>query len=133
MHMQTEREYLVGLGLAKEGRGKFSNVAKEALTKAKAEGMTFKSTGPTRSSVPTVTSTETAGGGQTPVKTDPAFTAYLSPSDFRFPEAEYKAVGADGMTYGMRECCNHCRVSLVGHMCESPTILGGIAVVIRKR
>lgn len=127
--MQTEREYLVGLGLAKEGRGKFSNLAKEALVKAKSEGMTFKATGPTRSSVPTGTSDKTEVVG----KTDPTFTAYLSPSDFRFPEAEYKAIGSDKKTYSMRECCNLCRVSLVGHMCDNPTILGGIAVVIRKR
>lgn len=41
--MQTQRQYLYGLGLAKapEGRGRFSAAAHEALTKARAEGMTF--------------------------------------------------------------------------------------------
>lgn len=39
--MVTKREWLVSQGLAKDGRGKFSNAAKEALTKAEADGMTF--------------------------------------------------------------------------------------------
>lgn len=38
-----KREYLMSLNppLAKEGRGKFSNAAKEALAKAEAEGIVF--------------------------------------------------------------------------------------------
>lgn len=44
--MVTKREYLVSLGLAKEGRGKFSNAAKEALVKAEAEGKTFDDPAP---------------------------------------------------------------------------------------
>lgn len=40
--MQTKREYLVNLGLAKaNARGRFSLEAKEALVKARAEGVTF--------------------------------------------------------------------------------------------
>lgn len=39
--MATMREYLVSLGLAKPGRGRFSGDAKAALAKAIAEGMTF--------------------------------------------------------------------------------------------
>lgn len=35
------REYLVSLGLAKPGRGRLSLTAKEALSKAMADGMTF--------------------------------------------------------------------------------------------
>lgn len=37
----TAREYLVELGLASPGRGKFSKVAKEALAKAIEDGQTF--------------------------------------------------------------------------------------------
>ena len=37
----TPRAYLVSLGLAKEGRGKFSFEAHAALTEAKAQGMEF--------------------------------------------------------------------------------------------
>jgi hypothetical protein len=39
--MATKREYLVGLGLAKPGRGRFSADAKAALAKAEAEGTVF--------------------------------------------------------------------------------------------
>jgi len=39
--MATEREYLISIGLAKEGRGRFSSEAKAALEKAKSEGMVF--------------------------------------------------------------------------------------------
>jgi hypothetical protein len=39
--MLTQRAYLVSLGLAKDGRGKFSNAAKDALAKAIEQGMTF--------------------------------------------------------------------------------------------
>ncbi|QIQ63073.1 Lsr2-like DNA bridging protein [Streptomyces phage Moab] len=37
----TEREYLISLGLAKAGRGRYSKDAREALDKAKAEGVVF--------------------------------------------------------------------------------------------
>lgn len=42
--MATEREYLVTLGLAKAGRGRFSAEAKAALAKAKSDGMVFDMT-----------------------------------------------------------------------------------------
>jgi hypothetical protein len=67
------------------------------------------------------------------VKSSPTESLYISPSDFRFPEDEYKAVGVDGKTYGMRECCNTCRVSLTNHACDAPTIHGNMVVHIRKR
>lgn len=129
--MQSKREYLVGLGLAKPGRGKFSNAAKEALAKAEAEGMKFSD-----NSVPAIRPTEKPTGNSdepaAPVRIDPRESAYIFPSDFRFPEAEYKAVGTDGKTYSMRECCNTCMVSLTNHACNSPTIHGNMVVHIRK-
>ena len=130
--MQTKREWLVSQGLAKPGRGKFSNAAKEALAKAEASGVKFSDVA-TKVSVPTGNPTEKSAGGQTDQKSDPRDSPYISPSDFRFPEAEYKAVGADGKTYSMRECCNTCRVSLVNHACDSPTIHGNMVVHIRQR
>jgi hypothetical protein len=39
--MQTRREYLIGLGLAKEGRGKLSNAAHEAIKAALEAGTEF--------------------------------------------------------------------------------------------
>ncbi|XAO35385.1 Lsr2-like DNA bridging protein [Streptomyces phage Francob] len=40
----TEREYLISLKLAKPGRGRYSREAREALGKAKADGMVFDKT-----------------------------------------------------------------------------------------
>lgn len=42
--MATERDYLISIGLAKQGRGRFSAEAKVALDKAKSEGMVFDKT-----------------------------------------------------------------------------------------
>lgn len=126
--MQTKREYLVGLGLAKEGRGKFSNAAKEALAKAEASGMKFSdATGPApvRPAAPK--------GEAKPAPSAASDSLYVSPSDFRFPEDDYKAVGTDGKTYSMRECCNNCRASLTNHSCDNPTIHGNMVVHIRER
>lgn len=124
--MQTRRDWLVSKGLAKPGRGKFSNAAKEALAKAEADGIKFSdsSTAPTvKTSKPTEDKPDTVPASE---------SSYLHPSDFRFPEGEYKAVGIDGKTYSMRECCNTCRVSLTNHACNAPTIHDNLTVNIRE-
>jgi hypothetical protein len=127
--MQTEREWLVERDLAKPGRGKFSNAAKEALAKARAEGVEFKSTGPTK---PVVVAEK--GVSKEAAAKPAGISDYLWPSDFRFPEAEYVAVARDKngkrVVHSMRECCNTCRVSLTNHGCDNPTILGEIPVKI---
>lgn len=137
--MQSKREYLVSKGLAKPGRGKFSNAAKEAIAKAEADGMKFSDgTGATG------ILTKNSAGGQsdqkteTPVvKADPRDSLYVSPADFRFPEAEYVAVARDNngkrVLHSMRECCNTCRVSLTNHMCNTPTIHNDVTVKIERR
>lgn len=130
--MQSRRDYLVSLGLAKPGRGKFSNDAKSALSKAEAEGMKFSDT-VTPTGIPPQRSTGQKSETAPKPTGNPGDTPYLSPSDFRFPEADYKAVGTNGKTYGMREVCSTCRVSLTNHMCNAPVILGNIGVHIRKK
>lgn len=133
--MQTKREYLVGLGLAKPGRGKFSNAAKAALAEAEAKGVKFSDI-VTKIPVQTETPTEKSAGGQTPQKIDAGLTPYLTPDEYRFPEAEYRGITfRDGKRkeVSLRECCNTCRVSLVNHMCDSPTILNSITVKIERR
>lgn len=119
--MQTRRDYLADKGLAIRGaRGKFSNAAKEELAKAVAAGVKFsddvtvkpaKATGPT---------------DPKPAKVaDPTVADYIFPSDFRYPEAEYKAVVITGKgEHSMREVCNPCGVSLTNHMCNAPTVHG---------
>ncbi len=120
----NKRDYLVSKGLAKPGRGKFSNAAKEALVKAESEGMRFSDSTTGAPVVKSDKAPEVKKDGDSP---------YLSPDDFRFPEKEYLARDADGKTYSMRECCNTCRVSLTNHMCNTPTIHNFITVSIEER
>jgi len=132
--LQTRREYLIGLGLAKPGRGKFSKAANEALAKARAEGIVFSD-----DDKPVSTPRATPVGGTSepraavvPVTESP----YLYPSDFRFPEDEYRAVAViDGKrtVFGMRECCNNCRVSLTNHVCDAPSIYGNVSVTVERK
>lgn len=130
--MTTARDYLVAKGLAKPGRGKFSNAAKAELTRAMGSGTKFsdwpkagtgpitsKSTGPVKSA--------------TPATTAPGDTPYLSPSDFRYPESEYIVKGSNGKKYSVRECCNTCKVSITNHACDAPTIYGNISVTVERR
>ena len=136
--LQTRREYLGDQGLAKPGRGKFSNDGKAALAKADAEGYAFlDGPSPTR---PRLTDTikSTVGLAQSePVvkKVDPRDTPWIAPEDYRFPEAEHEAVGqVDGkrVVYSMRECCGNCRVSLLNHSCDQPTVYGLPVKIVAK-
>lgn len=128
--MQSRRDWLASQGLAIAGaRGKFSNAAKAALAKAETEGMQF-SDSPNSPTAPKATKPKAPA----PVVSTAADSLYLSPSDFRFPEDEYKAVEVGSKkTHSMRECCNRCRVSLTNHACDKPTIHGNIAVSIVRR
>ena len=137
--MNTAREYLAGKGLAIAGaRGKFSKAAHEELARALSAGMKFsdwpKSGVATPRKVsnvaknsPKVSVTRNSGAGHSATETE-----YLSPSDFRFPEEDYIAKGADGKTYSMRECCNTCKVSLTNHMCNDPSALGVAVTIVRR-
>ena len=133
--MQTRRDYLVGLGLAKPGRGKFSNDAKQALVKARAEGVKFSDDD---APAKPVSLTKDAGPVKeaTAPKVDATFTPYLTPDEYRFPEKEYRGIvyhNGKRREVSLRECCNTCRVSLVNHMCEAPTIHNGVTVKIERR
>lgn len=131
--MQTKRDYLIGKGLAKPGRGKFSNAAKAELIKAEASGIKFaQPVIPTKNSA-TGNLTKKSVTRKSASETSPEETPYILPGDYRFPESEYRAVGDNGKTYSMRECCNTCKVSLVNHVCDSPTIHGNIKITIRGR
>lgn len=117
----TRRDYLASKGLAIAGaRGKFSNAGKEELVRAYAAGMTFlddESAKPAKATGPVTPK---------PVAVPrPEVSDYLFPSDFRFPEAEYKAVLVTGKgEHSMREVCNPCGVSLTNHGCNAPTVHG---------
>ena len=128
--MQSKRDYLVGLGLAKPGRGKFSNAAKDALAKAVADGVKF-SDGEAQSS-PIVKPADT-----TPKPAPVGIAAYRSPNEYRFPEGDYHVV-ADGKlpfgikSLGLREVCQTCKLSLVDHRCNAPVVFGVPVRIIRK-
>lgn len=65
--LQTPREYLFSLGLAKMGRGKFSAAAHDALAKAVADGMQFKDVTVVKAPVAVVTKSD---NNVKPVKTE---------------------------------------------------------------
>lgn len=135
--MQTRRDYLVSLGLAKPGRGKFSNDAKQALVKARAEGVKFSDDdAPVKSAPVSLVKGDAPVKETTAPKSEAGMTPYLTPDEYRFPEREYRGITFDNgkrKEVSLRECCNTCRVSLVNHMCDSPTILAGISVKIERR
>lgn len=114
--MTTRREYLVSLGLAKPGRGKFSHAANVALISARDKGMKFSDDD---KPVKVVSDKPAKPKASTPkpvgIVTDIAYT---------YPEAEYKAIEIEsGKVRSMREVCMTCGVSLVVHGCLSPVIV----------
>lgn len=126
------REYLVSKGLAKPGRGKFSNDAKAELQRAMSSGMTFDDYKPTGRVVTVRPKVEVV---KTP-KEKAMESEYISPSDYRFPESEYQAIGrVDGVkhVWSMREVCSNCGYSLTNHGCNAPMVFGGIAVQIERK
>lgn len=133
--MKSRREALAEVGLAKAGaRGKFSNAAKQWLVDQESKGIKFSDSDATtpvaRKSAPVKSS------GAPSKETETGMTDYVFPSDYRFPESEYRAVVRNGgkvKEYGMREVCNNCRVSLVNHGCNSPVIHGGIIITIEPK
>lgn len=127
--MQTRREYLADKGLAIAGaRGKFSNAAKEELARAYASGMTFSDD---EAKVKPAKATGAPKPAPVPVPTD---TPYLSPSDYRFPEGEYRLTDVNGKpvkTAGLRNVCDTCNVSFVNHGCNTPVLFGDPVRIVR--
>ena len=129
--MQTRREYLVSQGKAKPGRGKFSKDALAALDAARSAGIKFSD-----DTAPVKTSTEKSDKTAVLGKTDARMAESLFPDEYRFPEAEYRATVLDNgkrREVSLRECCNTCKVSLVNHACDAPTIHSGTPVKIERR
>lgn len=127
------RDYLVKQGLAKPGRGKFSNAGKDALTKAVAGGMSFDDF-PNK-----VTAVKPTGaGGQKPATVEPE--VYDIP-EFRYPEHQYRAIetrNGKPVERSMRCACNGCGLSLVVCWCSAPRIVahdgnGSVPVKIERK
>ena len=136
--MTTRRDALVAAGLAKPGRGKFSTEANAWLDAQRAAGVTFSDdNAPVKPVKSRVVKSVTEKSEKPVVKTENGvgYPDYIFPSDYRFPEEDYRAfkrVNGKKVSVGMREVCNNCRVSLVNHGCDSPTIHGSISVTIER-
>lgn len=129
--MTTAREALVKEGLAKPSRGKFSFAAHEWLQKQIANGVSFSDYPKDNTKVKGGKSVSPKPTGRKETKApSEVMSDYVFPSEYRFPEATYKAVNDKGQAISMREVCNTCRVSLVAHGCASPTIHGSIPVTV---
>lgn len=123
--MVTQREYLVGLGLASPGRGRFSKDAHAALNKALSEGMKF-----TDGSAPAPTVVD-AGDAKTPEPETPR--EYGVPL-LRVGGHDHKVrdirsltgVTADGHRIGF-DTCRRCLGHLTLCSCKSPR--GPVGVV----
>lgn len=123
--MMTPKQAIIKDGRipVKEGRGRLSREADARCRELAAEGWVIKGY---------TVGNAVANSSTPPVVTKTAVTNEKVIADFTivYAEKSYKAVGNDGKTYGMRECCNNCRVSLVQNHCANPTILGDIPVKI---
>lgn len=120
--METRREALAKVGLAKPGRGKFSREAMAWLDKARESGQKFSDDNkPTGNPVARVVNQKSEGA---PSKEAPSgIPEYVFPSDYRFPEDEYRAyyfAGGKKVKVSLRECCKSCKVSFTNHSCQSP-------------
>lgn len=127
------RDYLVKHGLAKPGRGKFSNAAREALARAVEKGESFDDF-PNKAT----TVVKPTGAPKPKVKAAPVESAevYDIP-EYRYPETMYRAIeirNGKRIERSMREACNGCGLSLVVCWCSTPRIVahdGGGSVPVK--
>lgn len=126
--MMTPKEALAKDGFpVKQGRGRLSREADARCRELAAQGWTIKGyavdkAAPKSATAPVVVK-------KAPVNNEKVIADFTLVYD----ENAYTAKGSDGKSYGMREVCNNCRVSLVQNHCDNPTILGNIAVTIVPR
>jgi hypothetical protein len=112
MKTTTAREFLVGQGLAKPGRGKFSNVAKEALAKAIEAGTEF--------------SDYTIKGSSAKVEETSYETAPMT-----WPNGTARFVET-GKKVSMSSACNSCGYSLSWCECPSPRVYSKAVTISPK-
>lgn len=98
----TAREYLIGKGLAKPGRGKFSNVAKEELAKAIDAGTEFS---------------DYTIAGRTGKTEEQSYE--IAPMTWPNGRAVVKETGKK---ISMKNACNGCGFSLNWCECPQPTV-----------
>lgn len=122
--MKTAKQALYDAGRIKQiGRGRISLDNHQWLAEQAEKGVKF-SDWPKGKIV-----SAPAKSGNSPeirVVRDPAQSTEKIIADlyYRFDEYAWQAVAEDGTIYGMREVCNKCGISLVGHLCDTPSVLG---------
>jgi len=133
---QTPREYLVGLGLAKPGRGMFSAAAHAALTEAKAKGVVFAEpvkapAKPRTASVKPKVSLEKAPAPKPAPPKRGVFARLVGKPTLRKQETRY-AVTPEGFRIGFSQCFKpSCNEPLSRCDCKGgPTPPGGKDVKI---
>lgn len=112
---QDKREWLVSKGLAKPGRGKFSNAAKEALAEAERNGITFVDKSVTVTTVKTVD----RDGNITEVKREVNHWGH-HPDPIREGSLTFKGAGKFKLQVNVSEACNSCRFSFGWCYCDVP-------------
>lgn len=123
--MSTRRDYLISLGLAKPGRGKFSNEAKAALEKAIAGGMTFSDDAPApKAPKPVKPSTKVRATPEDNNHGSDSSTEILMSSDLRYYGKRWFAtIDGKQVEISERAACTNCGYSLIGHICNIPQAL----------
>lgn len=118
--METRREYAIRLGLAKEGRGRLSAAAHEAINEALAKGMRFSdvpvSDTPVTSQEASKKNTEGTFFGDTP---DPLYNGGW------YVVEDGKRISISG-----KEVCRTCMNSLDYHRCLTPTFPSANGVML---
>lgn len=135
--MSSRRDYLISLGLAKAGRGKFSNEAKAALEKAIAGGMTFSDNAPTpKAAKPVKSSPKVQTNADASAHGSDSTTEILMPSDLRYYGKRWFAtIEGKEVEISERAACTNCQYSLIAHACNIPQALSpknGIVSVVAR-
>lgn len=136
--MMTPKEALIKDGTVpvKEGRGRLSREAIERCKYLVSQGWSIK--GYEVSAAAPVSTSTVAPAAPVVKKVAVNNEKVIADIVYTYPEDQYKALDANGKVIpglhnGMREVCNTCRVSLVGHGCDNPTIYGDQKVTIVRR
>lgn len=125
--MATKREWLITQGLAKEGRGKFSNAAKEALAKAEAEGIVFDDS-PAPSTPKPVKDKPVKESA--PVVTADDVVMFENEMPHYGVSWNYRDDKGKKMPLSDRAVCINCGYSLIAHVCNSPKVLAPAGVFV---
>lgn len=113
----NKREWLISKGLAKAGRGKFSNDAKAALAKAEAEGIVFDD-------APAKVVPKAPKIVDKPKVSEDAVSEIMFANEMpNYGREWFVRRGKRKVYIGAATVCANCRYSLIGHICNRPVVL----------